>query len=50
LDDEIEEMESASTQVIADFPFEKDQVECLADTRMGKDLEVLKYVVFARKE
>jgi hypothetical protein len=49
-DGEIEEMESASAEVIADFPFEKDQVECLPDTRMRKDLEVLKYVVFARKE
>lgn len=49
-EEDIEEIEAVCAEVLSDLPFDKDKVECLSDTRERKDLEVLKYVVFARKE
>ncbi len=49
-DDEVDEMDAVSTEVISDIPFERDKVECLMDTRLRKDLDLLKAIVYASKE
>ena len=49
-EEDVEEMEAVCAEVLSDIPFEKDRVECLTDLRMIKDLDVLKQIVFARKE
>ena len=49
-EDDFEEMDAASSEVISDIPFEKDKVECIYDTRQRKELELLKCTVYSRKE
>lgn len=49
-EDEIEEMDAVSSEVISHLPFEKDKVECIYDTRQRRELEILKCVVYSRKE
>ena len=49
-DDMREGVEAVSTEVIADIPFETDKVECIYSTELMKNLEVLKHIVYARKE
>jgi hypothetical protein len=49
-EEEMELMDIVCAEVIADLPFEKDNVECIADNRLIKELEVLKEIVYIRKE
>jgi len=49
-EDLIEDINVVSTQVIADIPFETDQVECIYSTELQKDLEIFKHIVYSRKE
>ncbi len=49
-EDDFEEMDAVSSEVISDIPFERDKVECIYDTRQRKELELLKCVVYSRKE
>jgi hypothetical protein len=49
-EDEIEEIDDACAEVLADMLYQRDEVECIHDTRPKKDLEVLKVFVYARKE
>lgn len=49
-DDEIEEMEAVSAEVLSDLNFLRDKVECIVDNRIRKDLEILKEIIYVRKE
>ncbi len=49
-DDELDDINSVSAEIIADIPFANDKIECIVSTIARKDLLVLKEIVFARKE
>ena len=49
-EDEVEEMNAVCSEIDADIPFENDKVECIYESKQRKDLELLKCVVYSRKE
>lgn len=50
-DDDVNEMEAAVAEIVADLPFEKDHgAECIYDTRPKNELEHYKWIVYSRKE
>ena len=49
-EEEIEEMDAVCGEIDADLPFKKDKLECIYDIRPRKELELLKYTVYSRKE
>jgi len=49
-EEDIEEMNAVCAEIDSDIPFEKDNVECIFSEESLKNLKILKYIVFARKE
>lgn len=49
-DEEIDRMNAVSAEVLCDIPFESEKIECVLDTRPRKELDVLRWVVYARWE
>ncbi len=49
-EDEIEDFNIVSTEVISDIPFENDQVECILSHEPKNKLDLYQYIVFSRKE
>lgn len=49
-EDEIEDIEAVCGEIVSDIPYEKDKVECIHNTNSLQELEVLKCIVYCRKE
>lgn len=49
-EDEIEDFNVVSTEVISDIPFENDQVECIFSDAPKSQLAVYNHIVYLRKE
>jgi len=49
-EEEIENIESVCTEVNADIAFEKNEVRCVQSKKPINELEILKWVVYLRKE
>jgi hypothetical protein len=49
-EDEIEDFNVVSTEVISDIPFENDQVECVYSNEPKSKLDLYHWIVYSRKE
>ncbi len=49
-DEQVEAIEVACTEIIADIPFDKAETECVYSAQPIKDLEVFRYIVYLRYE
>lgn len=47
---QIEDIDAACAEVVSDIEFERDNVECIFSASALKDLEILKFVAYSRKE